>query len=81
VVDIQRSSSLVLVGAAERNALDKEDAHRVLDAVATDRLLTKIHSGNANTLLRLVEGLGAKAPPLSAEQQAEIGELCGHGGR
>jgi len=80
VVDIQRSSSLVLVGAAERDALDREDAHRVLDAVATERLLTQFHADIATSLLSKIEGLGVKAPALTAEQQAGIRALCGRGG-
>ena len=78
VVDIQRASSLILKGALERDTLDREDTRRVLDAVATERLLTNIHISNATSLLRGVEAFGIKAPPLTSVQKFRIEALCGH---
>jgi hypothetical protein len=76
VVNIQRSSALVLIGASERDTLDHEDARRVLDAVSNARLLTNFHISNAQGLIQQAEKLGVKAPPLPPEQQSDIALLC-----
>jgi hypothetical protein len=76
VVDIQRSSALILIGTLERQRLNEADANRVLDAAATGRMLTKIHIGNATSILRVAEALGVKPQPLTPTQASEIAGLC-----
>ena len=78
VVDIQRSSALVLIGALERRRLNEADANRVLDAAATARLLTNFHLFNAAGLLRRAEELGVKSEPLTPIAKSEIAVLCSH---
>lgn len=76
VVNIQRSSALVLIGALERDTLDREDTRRVLDAVSSERLLTNFHISNAQGLIQQAEKLGVKVPPMTPDQQSNIALLC-----
>jgi hypothetical protein len=77
VIDVQRSSGLVLFGAYERNALSQEDAGRVLDAVAIERNLTNFHAANSAALLKGAASFGLRPPPLNSNERASIALLCG----
>lgn len=80
VIDIQRSSSQVLFGAYERDALSQADAGRVLDAVAVERQLTNFHTSNGMSLLARAADLGVRPDPLSSSARGELARLCGQGG-
>lgn len=80
VIDVQRSSGLVLFGANERDMLNPEDAGRVLDAVAVERQITHFHRLNGAELLTQAAAMGIRPPPLAPDERAELLQLCGQGG-
>ncbi|THD65263.1 hypothetical protein [Phenylobacterium sp.] len=79
VIDLQRSNSLVLFGAHERNALNPSDAGRVLDAVANERAMADFYTGNGKALLAKAADMGVRPPALAPDEREALAVLCGHG--
>lgn len=78
VVDLQRSSALVLFGAFERARLSEADAGRVLDAVAIQRSMSGFYGMNADGLLQKAAALGVGPAALDQDDRARLSWEC-HG--
>ena len=80
VVDLQRSSALVLVGADQRSALSEVDAGRVLDAFATQNAMANFYEANAHGVMKAAADIGVRPSPLDANSRVVLNWECGHTG-
>ena len=76
IVEVQRARGQVLFGIYEQEVLGGSEASRLLDSVAVDRQLTRIHMAVANGLFRRARDLGVEPPKPTAEDRQDVVWLC-----
>jgi hypothetical protein len=79
IVDLQRSSAIVLIGADQRSKLSEVDAGRVLDAVAVQYAMANFYKANARGAMKAAADFGVRSSSLDARSRLVLNWECGHG--